>query len=86
MPPCVPIPTLPHPSLPSGISLAPPLPSLPAESLPNVCCLLPALASPKTPIPLPPLVVNPAFIVALREGLAAIEAYFDAIPLDCPRS
>lgn len=84
--PCIPSPKLPIPSLPAGISISVPLPPLPSISLDGACCILPTLQTPKIPIPLPPLVVNPALVATLRAGLAAIEAYEAAIPLDCPRS
>lgn len=84
--PCVPLPRLPLPTLPEGISISVPLPPFPAISIDSPCCLLPPLQTPKIPIPLPPLVVNPALVATIRAGLAAIEAYEAMIPLDCPRS
>jgi hypothetical protein len=84
--PCAPIPKPPLPSLPAGISLTPPIPQPPALTVPNACCLLPALPITTPPIPLPSIVVNPAFIAGLRAALSAAHDYFDSLPLTCPRS
>ena len=81
-PPKPPIPVLPSPfSIPQ-----PPLPPLPTLAF---CCQLPDIIPPIPPIPWPaPL--DPATIAAINLALSqaktAIDAYLDALPLDCPRA
>lgn len=83
--PCVSAPKPPIPSLPGGIKLEVPIPSVPNASVPNVCCTLPGLPSISIPTPLPPLLVNPAFVATLRAALSAAHDFFDQLPLTCPR-
>lgn len=84
--PCIPLPKLPLPTIPAGLTITAPFPAIPEQTLQAPCCLLPPIKIPGIPNPLGPLVVNPAFVEVIRAGLAAIEAYDDLIPLDCPRS
>lgn len=83
--PCLPIPKPPIPSLPAGLNFTVPLPIPPIPNVPNPCCLLPNAPVLKIPNPLGPLIVNPGVVNAIRAALEAAEAYFDSIPLDCPR-
>jgi hypothetical protein len=84
--PCVSIPRPPLPQLPAGINLSASIPKPPQLTVPNACCLLPVLPITTPPIPLPPLLVNPAFIAGARAALKAAQDYFDGLPLVCPRS
>jgi hypothetical protein len=82
---CIPIPKLPFPSLPSGISLSPQLPSV-SLSLPNPCCLLPEAITIVLSLPLPPLTINFAFLEPVQEAFDMLEALINQLPLNCPRS
>ncbi len=78
----IPVPPIP---LPPGFSVAPPsLPPIPDIDLQN-CCKNIAFSLPPIPLPLPPLVVNPAFIAALTNAMAIVQAYLDSLPLFCPK-
>jgi hypothetical protein len=80
---CIPIPTVAPPTLGLGLSLLPPaLPSINFGA--DLCCKLLQFSIVPPPIPLPPLVLNPAVLAALGPVFAAINAYLDALPLDCP--
>jgi hypothetical protein len=80
---CIPIPKLPEPSLPSGLSFDPP--ALPLPTLPEgVCCKLPPLQPPALPIHIPPLTLAPVLAV-LKAATAAINDVQKLIPLTCPR-
>jgi len=82
---CVPLPAVPVPTLPGGISLTPPAP--PGISFdPELCCkLLPfPLATP--PISLPPGTLNPAVIAAVTAILQQIQDFLDGAVLRCPRA
>lgn len=88
--PCVAAPTPPLPSLPAGLSLAPtlPTPSVPTAASPAQlpCCTLPKVPPFTLPSPVGPLVMNPAFVGALRAATQAVEQFLDALPLACPRT
>ena len=81
---CAPIPELPMPELPGGITLAPPETPDPGFSA-DLCCKILQFTVPTPPIPLPPLVVNPATSAIIKTTMAAVQAYLDAIPVKCPR-
>lgn len=83
--PCIPVPQLTPPTLPTGINLAPPLPTLPSIWIANPCCLLPPLQTPQLPFQLPPIPANPTFVALIRAAMASIAAYKLAIPTKCPR-
>lgn len=81
---CIPLPPIPFPVLPSGFSVSPPaLPPVPVSGA--VCCKQIAFSAVSPPLPLPPLVVNPAFIAALTAAMKVVQTYIDAIPLECPK-
>lgn len=80
--PCLALPTPPLPDLPSPFSVTPPVVDFPR--VPNACCKLPPIPPPKIPIRIPPLVLA-ASIAPLQQGVKAILAYLDRIPLKCPR-
>lgn len=81
---CFPIPVIPFPVLPAGFSLdAPALPPLPAIS--EICCVVLPFTVPAPPLPLPPFVVNFAFVAALTAAITVAQNYLDAIPLTCPK-
>lgn len=84
--PCIPIPKPALPAVPAGLSLSASLPPVVIPAVESPCCILPSLPSLTIPLALPPLVANAAFIAALRAGLEAVEAWYDALPLDCPRA
>ena len=87
--PCIPIPKAPLPSLPPGLTLSVPLPKPPlpsASAIQTPCCLLPPFTPPNIPVSIPIGILGPGISTALRQALAAIEAYTDALPLTCPRS
>jgi hypothetical protein len=82
--PCIPIPKLPIPTLPDGITLALPLPSI-HVTIPGFCCLLPGGIPIDIAPVLPPLTLTSALLLDLEAGLAAVEAWIASLPLDCPR-
>ena len=82
--PCIPAPVIPKPTLPSGITI--PVPSL--GSLPDIpafCCTLSPVSTPKAPIALNALVINPAILEAMAKAVDGVLAYLDSLPLECPR-
>ncbi len=80
---CIPIPQIPEPSLPGGISFAPP--PLPLPPFPEgVCCKLPPLPIPPLPNPIPPLPLA-AVIAVMKKAVAAINKVQKLKPLTCPR-
>jgi hypothetical protein len=76
--------TLPAPpTLGGGLSLEPPaLPSVNFSG--ELCCKIVAFTIPLPPIPLPPLVLNAGVSAAIAAAFSAVQAYLDALPLDCP--
>jgi hypothetical protein len=82
--PCLPIPELPFPELPGQLSITPPIPT-PPDFDPKLCCKLLPFQIKAPPLPIPPLVLNPAALAVLRTAQTAIRTYRDAIPLKCPR-
>jgi len=81
---CLPLPPIPFPVLPAGFSITPPDP-YPKPYPPGICCQVIGFPVPSPPLPLPPFVVNPAFIAALTAAMKTVQAYVDAIPLKCPK-
>lgn len=82
--PCVPVPSVTLPTLPAPWSLAPP--SLPGIVTPGLCCNLvpPVALTPR--IPLGALVITPAVILLINQGLHVVQAYIDALDPGCPRA
>lgn len=83
--PCIPIPKLALPSVPTGINLSPTLPTFNPPGIPNFCCLTPPRIPPFPPLPLPPLVVNPAFVATIEAAIEAAESYIASLEPECPR-
>lgn len=80
---CIPLPAVALPVLPAPFSIDPP--ELPAITIgAEFCCKLPTLSV--TPlIPIPAAILNPAVIALINAASDVINAYIDALPLDCPR-
>lgn len=84
--PCVPVPIPAPPTLPLPFNITPAaLPTPPALGA-NLCCVPINLGVTLPPLPLPPLVVNPGVVAALRQGIAAIQSFISSLPIDCPRN
>ncbi len=81
--PCIEL-TLPEPpDLGFGLSIAPiELPPFSGEL--DLCCKIVAFATPPIPIPLPAGTMNASVTALLTNALNAVQAYLDALPLDCP--
>lgn len=80
---CLKGPTITPPTLGLGLSLEPPaLPSVNFNG--ELCCKLLQFSIVPPPIPLPPLVLNPGVATAIASVFSAVQAYLDALPLDCP--
>jgi len=83
---CLPLPDVDLPTLPSPLTITPPSPSLGADVSAELCCKLVSFdLSVFIVIPIPPLTINPAVIALINEALDKIDAFLDALPLDCPR-
>lgn len=84
---CIPLPKLDLPTLPAPLSLTPPAPpTVSIDANLPFCCKVASLAgSFSIPIPIPPLVLNPAVIAIINAALGAVDAYLDALPLSCPK-
>lgn len=82
--PCIPLPSIVIPTLPSPLSLGtpvpPPLPSLPQ----GICCKLP-VAPPIPPVPSLSATILGPLITALNTYIGQINDYLDKVPLKCPR-
>jgi hypothetical protein len=79
--PCLKIPIPPIPTLPPGLTLGVPIPVVSFD--PALCCKILPFPLVTPPIPLPPLVLNPAVIAIINEKLTALNAYFDQLTIDC---
>ncbi len=80
---CVPIPDIPIPTLPDGISLAPSFPSQSFDAA--LCCKVLDLEIKPPPIPIPPLLLNPAVNATIAATIKAVQDYIDKLPHDCPK-
>lgn len=70
------------PTLPAPWSIEPPaLPDIEANAA--ICCFEVEISIP-IPIPIPALLINPTVILLLNAAFDVVEAYIDALPLDCP--
>lgn len=82
---CIPLPTVPAPSLPAGITLGPPpTPPVPGADA-NLCCKLPPIPTPPPIPPIPAILMTGAVVAAFNKAVAGILSYLDKLPLDCPR-
>lgn len=80
---CIPIPHVPTPTLPFPLTIGlPPLPGFSGEI--NLCCKILAIDIPPLPLPIPPLMINPAVVEVIKSTIATINAYIDKLPFDCP--
>ncbi len=81
--PCIELNVPEPPALGLGLSITPPaLPGFSGEL--DLCCKIVAFATPPIPLPLPAGTINVGVITALTTALAAVQAFLDALPLDCP--
>ncbi len=80
---CLPLPIPQLPTLPSGFSVeAPGLPEFSGDIA--LCCKL-VHYNFEFPITLGPLVINSTLLIAINAAIDTVQAYLDALPLDCPR-
>lgn len=79
---CLGLPPPAVPTLPGGLTLGAALPSFTFD--PALCCKILPFPVSTPPLPLPPLVFNPAAIAAINAALASFASYFDALSLSCP--
>ena len=80
---CVPIPDVPVPELPAGISIAPTFPSQDFDA--SLCCKILNIPITVPPIPIPPLLLNPAVNTAIATAIKGIQDYLDKLQHDCPK-
>lgn len=80
---CLPLPDVTLPTLPSPLTLDPPALD-PVTVGAEFCCKLASFTTP-TYAPFGPAVLNPAVIATINTNLALVQAYLDALPLNCPR-
>lgn len=82
---CDPLDLPPIPGLPAPLTIAPPtLPAIPEGDLKFCCKILELPVAPELP-PLPTGVLNAGVVEVLKQSIAAVQTYLDALPLDCPR-
>lgn len=79
---CVPIPSVPIPQLPPGVSIGVPIPSVEFDV--TICCKLLSFSQVAPPLSLN-VPLNPAIQAVITSTLQALQNYFDSLPLDCPR-
>jgi len=79
---CIPIPSVPFPTLPSGITLTPPIPSVEFDA--ELCCKIAQFEATAPPVSIG-VALNPAIAAAITAALQGVQDYLDALPLDCPR-
>lgn len=79
---CTFAPLPPFPTLPPGITLGIPIPTPAFDA--TLCCKIIAFDPIVPPLPLPPFLATAAAAIITAQ-LALLEAYFDAIPFECPR-
>lgn len=73
---------LPPVPTPPAFAISPPAP--PDFPGVNLCCKLLAFGVPVPPVSLG-VAVPPAALAAINTALETVEAYLDALPLECPR-
>lgn len=80
---CTPVPDVPLPSLPGGITIAP---TFPAQSFdPNICCKILNLPLGTPPLAIPPALLNPAVNTLIANTVKGIQDYVDQLQHDCPK-
>ncbi|HEY3254604.1 MAG TPA: hypothetical protein VGJ91_11670, partial [Polyangiaceae bacterium] len=80
---CVPIPDVPLPTLPDGITIAP---TFPAESFdPSLCCKILKIPITTPPIAIPPAILNPGVNAAIATAIKGVQDYIDKLQHDCPK-
>ena len=70
------------PTLPGGLTLGAAVPSISFD--PTLCCKILPFPVNTPPLPLPPLVFNPAVIAAINLAMSQLVTYFDALSVSCP--
>jgi len=80
---CIPIPDVPLPTLPDGITIAPTLPSQDFD--PALCCKVLNLPVSTPPIGIPPVLLNPGVNAILKNAIKGVQSYIDQLPHDCPK-
>ena len=80
---CTPIPDIPVPELPAGISITPTFPSQDFDAA--LCCKVLNIPITPPPLPIPPLLLNPAVNAAIAAAIKGVQEYIDKLPHDCPK-
>jgi hypothetical protein len=79
---CIPVPTIPVPTLGLGLNIAPPA-GLEFSGDLNLCCKrLPFDIA--IPVPLPPLTLNASASAVIAASIAAVQEYINSLPPECP--
>jgi len=80
---CIPIPDVPLPTLPGGLTIAP---SIPSQSFdPALCCKLLNMPAVTPPVGIVGTLLNPAVNAAIATAIKSVQTYLDALPHDCPK-
>lgn len=79
---CLNGPTLPVPTLPGGLSIAPPIPPFSFDLA--LCCKLLQFAPTAPPISFG-VALNPAIQTIITQNIRIVQDFIDSLPLDCPR-
>ncbi len=80
---CVPIPDVPLPTLPDGITIAPTFPTFSFD--PTLCCKILQLPLTIPPIAIPPFLLNTGVNTVIANAVKAVQDYIDQLPHDCPK-
>lgn len=80
--PCIKLPTLPVPQLPSPFTIGITIP--PFQFDPGLCCKVLPFDLKTPPIPLSPGVLNPAVVAVINQALTQMATYFDQFQFSCP--
>lgn len=83
--PCIAVPEISIPSLPAPFSFGASQP--PSVSFdPELCCKIIQFPLKLPPLPLPPGVLNPAFITAMNAAKSQVTAFIRSLSFNCPRN
>lgn len=82
--PCIALPTITPPTLPSPLSLGAPLPPAPPDLPTGICCKFP-VAPTVPPLPTIPAAVLGPFVDALNTYVGQVTEFLDKLQLSCPR-
>jgi hypothetical protein len=83
--PCIPIPEVPLPTLPDGISLGISTPPVQAEGGVDICCINAAFKVDLPPVPLGGTLQLAAAVAVLRAAKKAIAEWRAKLTIPCPR-